>query len=153
MVDVLSAEERVEPRPRKRSRLLVVALVLIGAVAAFLLSGAGRGEEADVPAPVADGAIIAVDSLTVSMADERFPYVRVGFAVVLAEGADEAGVKSRLPLLRDAALTTISSSSAGDLRTPEGLDVLRSLLSEEARRLYPDGEVVRVVLTEVTVQQ
>jgi len=89
--------------------------------------------------------------MTVGLVDDG-ALARVGFALVLAEGADSAAVGNRIQLLQDAALTTISQFTSAELRSTEGLDRLRGELTTRAHEIWVDGEVVRVVLTEVIVQ-
>ena len=76
----------------------------------------------------------------------------MSFALVLAEGADTAVVGNKIQLVQDGALSAIAAFSADVLKTPEGLDLLRGELTAVAHDIYPDGEVMRIVLTEVIVQ-
>lgn len=140
-----------------RRRLLVAGVAVVVAVLGSL-SGLVPGLDAirppadGAPAAPLEGAVVDVASLTASIGAADPGYVRLGFAAVLAEGTDPSSVEARFPLLKDAALTELSRRSLTDLRTPEGMDQLRAALTERARRTYPDGEVVRIVLTELLIQ-
>lgn len=149
-----------EPQKGKLKTILVavIALGIIGAAAyVFLLGGSSTTDEAAAePEPaevaVADGEVIDVATMTVNLAGGSEQYARVGFAVVLSAEADPSAVEARFALLKDAALTRISGYAAADLLSPEGLAGLRLDLTEAAGEVWPDGEVNRVVLTELIVQ-
>lgn len=147
------------PPPRSRRRLLLIAagvaaLALVGA-GAYLFLGSGAPAAAEAPAsppPTEEGAVLEVTTLTANLAGPDLRYARVGFAAVLAADAAPDAVEDRLPLLTDAALTVLGSFSAEDLLASGGRDRLRTELTAQAHDLWPDGEVLRVVLTELTVQ-
>ena len=71
---------------------------------------------------------------------------------MLSADADNGVVGARVPLLRDAALTIMTDFSSAELQTAAGMERLRPSLSERAVELFPDGEVLRAVLTELIVQ-
>ena len=79
-------------------------------------------------------------------------YARITFAVVLPEGGDSAAVGERMPVLKDGVLDVVAGMTAADLVGPQALATLRESLTAKAVEIYPDGEVLRVVLTEVLVQ-
>ncbi len=142
---------------KKKLIIGVVGLVAVAGGAYFFLLGGGGGEPVDPEAAttttvVVEGAVIEAGQLTVNLADEETRYARLNFAVVLAMGADSAVVGERIPLLQDAALSVLTGYTSADLLAADGLDRLRGELSESALEIYADGEVLRVVLTEVIVQ-
>jgi flagellar protein FliL len=142
-------------RPKRRKLLLLVigAVVLagLGAAAAFffLLSD---DEAAAEPPPVVEGEVVEVAQMTLNLAGPQTHYARVSFAAVLEEKADAEKVKLRFPLVKDAVITEVGTFTAEVLRTPEGVEQLRERLTERVVGLYPEGEVVRVVFTELVVQ-
>lgn len=158
-VPAASPDTETPPEKRKRGKLLVILVVVVlaaaGAIGWFALAPrpveAGSVAEPVEPPP-AEGEVVEVATMTVNLADSPGRYVRVGFALVLSEGTDPTAVEARYPLLKDAALTEIGRSSGDELLTPEGVDALRQRLSKRARDVYPDGEALRVVLTELIVQ-
>lgn len=141
----------------------VVALLTVAGGALFFLQlgpfAAAAGEPEPEPTPeVVDGEIVDVGTLTVNVIGAKkgtSDYARVGLAVVLpsdAEATAVADVTAKLPLLRDASITTVAAFQADTLRTPEGHELLRQALSDVADELYGAGTVRRVVLTELIVQ-
>ena len=118
-----------EPEKKGKGKLIGIVggvVVLLGAVY-FLFPGGGGGED-----PVR--------------------YARITFAVVLPEGGDSTVVGDKMPLLKDGVLDVVAGLTAADLVGSSGLDELRASLTAKALEIYPDGEVLRVVLTEVLVQ-
>lgn len=158
MAKTVSAVERdtpevAEARPPRRRRLLLAgaaAVVLVAGAGAFLLGGDG-GDDGAGGQPL-EGDVVEVAQVTANLSGAQLRYARVTFSVVLAEDAVPGDVEGRFPLLQDAALGEIQAFDAERLRTPQGADELRAGLSARARELYPDGQVLRVVLTELLVQ-
>ena len=144
-----------EEKGGKKKLIMMGAPVLVLAVAAYMFMGGGGGETAEAaePPPPVEGAVVAADPITVTMSGDPVRYVKATFALVMEETADRSAVEGKLPLMYDAAISVIGGYDADDLRTPAGLDRLRSDLTERATEdVFPDGEVIRVVLTEVIVQ-
>lgn len=131
----------------------VVVTLAIAAAAFFLLGGSGAdaSEEEEEPVPV-EGAVVDVAEMTLNLAGPTISYAKVSFAAVLLDGVEEATVQGRFALLKDAAISELGTISADSLRTPEGVEELRSRLSARAAAIYPEGEVLRIVLTELVVQ-
>jgi flagellar protein FliL len=148
------------PPAKKRSPLLVlIAVAVILAVvtgATVWTTRADAGEETSTteepPPEPQEGAIVEVADMTANVGGEGMHYAKMAFAVVLEDGVDADEVSERFALLRDAALDELGASSAEGLRSPDGVDDLRDRLTARAGQLYPDGEVMRVVLTELIVQ-
>jgi flagellar protein FliL len=144
--------------PKGKKKLLVLALVAVlaglgGFFAMKMLSPATA--EAATPAsepPPEEGAVLEVAEMTATLAGDTTHLARVGFAVVTAADADPTLVEPKFALLKDAAVDEMAASSAAALITPEGVDDLRARLTARALDIYPDGEVLRVVLTQLVVQ-
>lgn len=147
-----------EQKGGKGKLLAIVALVVVlaGGAAAYVFMGSSGGEAAaEAPAePVApvEGAVIDVTTMTVNLGGGAQQYARVGFAVVLNETAEASVVEGRFALLKDAALTRISTYTAEQLLSPVGMSSLRDDLTAAAQEVWPEGEVLRVALTELIVQ-
>lgn len=156
-----AAPEAGEPAPRRRrGRLLILAAVLAvlvgGGAAWFLTAGASADTDADAdaapPAAVEEGEILEVGTLTTNLGGDRPAYARVGVALVLAADADPTVVEADLALVKDAAITEITRHGADELQGEDGVAALRDGLTSAVGALFEDGQVLRVVLTELLVQ-
>jgi flagellar basal body-associated protein FliL len=54
--------------------------------------------------------------------------------------------------MRDATLTVMTEFDSAELQTADGMERLRQELSSAVVAIFPDGEVIRAVLTELIVQ-
>jgi flagellar protein FliL len=155
MSAVAIAEQTPEevPAPRRRRRGLLLA-----ALAVVLLGGVGGswwylGPAAADEAPVdVDGPIVAVPPMTTTVGQSALHHARVSLAVVLTDGADAEDITPRIPLLQDALLQQMATVSADELRSAEGSAALRDRLSDQARAIWGEDVVRRVILTELLVQ-
>lgn len=146
-------------RARALTPTLIAVAVLGAAFGGFTVAGGLSSEESAVEAESAEeevtepeeGEVVEIGQLTVSLDDSETRYARVGLAVVLDSEAVVEEVEGRFPLLKDAAVLTIADRSPDDLRSREGLEDLKASLSKIAGDIYPDGEVLRVILVEAIV--
>ena len=148
------AEEQEKKGKGKLIAIVAIVVVLGAGAYLFLFSGGGGGEEAATSTTLAQVEGVTIDgaTMTVALGGDDGGYARVSYALVLAETADTAIVGNRVQILQDRALTAILGFEATELSTIEGIDRLRDSLTTFAHEVYPGGEVVRVVLTEVLVQ-
>lgn len=154
MADEETTEAAEEKKDGKKKLIMMGLPVLVLLAAGYMVLGGGGGDEAEAaePPPPVEGAVVAADPITVTMSGDPVHYVKLTFALVMEETADRSAVEGKLPLMYDAAISVVGTYDAEDLRVPAGLDRLRSDLTDRATEVYPDGEVLRVVLTEVIVQ-
>lgn len=139
----------VAPLRRGRGVLVVVLALLLGAGgAAWLLLGAGDSVEEEV----GDGPIVTLEPQTTTLGEQGLHHARIGIAVVLAEGQEPTVVDEHKPLLQDALVAELSTSSGDELRSGAGSAALREALSAHAVRIWGEDVVRRVVLTELLVQ-
>ena len=153
----MTTQDTAPEKKGKGKLFAIIGAVVVagGAGAFFFLGGSGdASEEAAVTTTIApvEGAVVESEEMTVNLADPTPRYARIKFAVVLPEGGDAAAVGNRFPLLKDRVLVILSRFSASDLLASGGLDEVRTHLTEEALDVWPDGEVLRVVVTEMLVQ-
>lgn len=155
MSDEQTTEETAEKTGGKKKLIMIVVpvIVVIAGAAGFFLRG-GDTAEAAVPTtvPIVEGDVIEVDTMTVNLIGEEGRYARVGFAVVLDSTADSGAVGKKMPLMRDATLTVMTDFDSTELQTADGMERLREELSDAVVAIFPDGEVIRAVLTELIVQ-
>lgn len=148
-----------EPAKRGKKKLIIMAAVLLlvlgGGAFGFLkfFSGSAEPEEGAEAASEqpSEGDVLDIATLTSTVAGDA-QLARVGLAVVTTEDALAEDVEAKFPLVKDAAVSELARSDATALRTVEGADDLRARLTKRAKKIYPDGEVVRVLLTELVVQ-
>lgn len=155
MADEIGTEEEEAKKGGKGKLIGIIGgvVVLLGAVY-FLFLGGGGEEEAGVTTTtvVVEGAVIEVDEMTITLTDSPVRYARLKFAVVLPVGGDSAAVGDRLPVLKDAVLEVMSGYAAEDLMGADVLPGIRNQLTDRALEVYEEGQVIRVVLTELLVQ-
>ena len=158
MADEPVAVVEEEPKEGGKGKLIGIiggVVVLLGAVYFLFLGGGGGGEEdagvTTTTVPV-EGPVIEVDEMTITLSDDPVRYARLKFAVVLPEGGDTTSVGDRVPVLKDAVLEVVSGYTAAQLVGPGALSNLREELTASALTVFTEGEVLRVVLTEVLVQ-
>jgi flagellar FliL protein len=105
------------------------------------------------PAPIVEGMgpVLALDSVTVNLADGH--YLKLGLALQLAEGVDETEAKdsSLGSKALDLALDTLSKHSMSELTKPATRDELKSDLGFDVCRQY-DDKVTTVYFTEFVMQ-
>lgn len=158
MADSVAVAAPAGDATEKKSKKLVVIVAAVLAVVAgalgartFLGGGSPDGAAAADPAPQ-EGAVVSVAQMTASLAGAGSHYARIEFAAVLDATADQAAAEAKFPLLKDGALSVLMGFGADELRTVDGADRLREQLTAKAHEIYPDGEVVRIVLTELLIQ-
>jgi flagellar basal body-associated protein FliL len=145
--------EGAEAAPRRRGHKLLLAVLAV-----VLLAGVGGGwwylgpAEADEAPVESDGAIVPVPPMTTTVGESHLHHARVGLGVVLTQDADPEALEPRIPLLQDALLREMATMSAYELRGAEGSAALRARLGDEARAIWGEDVVRRVILTELLVQ-
>ena len=152
----MEAEEQAEaPAKSKKKLIMIVGGVLVLGGGAYMFLGGGGGDvDASVTTTtvIVEGPVVEAEQMTVNLADEGLRYARIKFAVVLPLGGDTAAVGERFPVLKDAVLSVVSGYTADQLLGADSLDRLRSEFTAAAHEVWEDGEVLRVVITEVLVQ-
>lgn len=152
------ADEETGEVVEKKSKMKIIAPIggIVLLAVAYFVFFAGGGEEADeasaTTTTIAEGPVIEADQMTINLADEDPRYARLRFAVVLPLDGDGAAVGERFPILKDAVLDVVNTYTTSDLRAPDILDTLRSEFTAAAHEVWPDGEVIRVLITELLVQ-
>ena len=137
---------------------IIGAVVVVAGAAVYFLFLGGGGEAAEEEAEVAEasepveGAIVESEEMTVNLADNDPRYARIRFAVVLHEGSDQTAVGERFPLLKDRILDVMAGFTADELLADGGIDDVRTQLTSASQDVWPDGDVLRVLVTELLVQ-
>lgn len=142
----------VEPEGKSKKLLLIgaVVILLVAAAAAWFFFLKPSGEE--VPPEPVDGEIVTLEPLTTTLGVDSPSHARVSLAVVLTESADPTVIDARKALLQDALLQEIAVMDADHLRSAEGSDQLRVALTADAKAIWGEDVIRRIVLTELLVQ-
>lgn len=151
------ADEEQAKGGKKKLILIAVPILVVGVAAGFFLGGRGAsadatGQTTTTTLASTEGPVVEVDTMTVNIGGDGTSYARLGFALVLSSDATPETVADKIPLLQDAAIRVMAGFGPDELVTAEGQDRLRAALTEEATSLFPNGEVLRAVLTELIVQ-
>ena len=152
----MAEEAATEEKKSKKKLFMIIGGVAVLGVGYFMFMGGG-GEPVDENAAptttvIVEGAVIEAEQMTVNLADEDPRYARLKFAVVLPEGGDAAAVGERFPMLKDAVLDVVNGYTVADMREPDILDTLREEFTGKALEVWPDGDVLRVLITELLIQ-
>lgn len=141
-------------RPKSKSLILLIALLLLGAGGGIGWRLLSRKSHAD-PKPAMT--IVHLHNFIVNLADtDRPAYLKVGI---------DLGVRSRIkpgedgkahiptPQIRDAILSVLTVYRSGDLLTPEGKTKLKRNLIEVLERKVPALGVRHVYFSDFLVQR
>ena len=141
----------------KKKFIIIGGVVVLAAVGYFMFGGSSAPEEemaAEVDMEPVEGEVIDIGNMTIVLADDgdTLRYARIGLAVVMSEMGDSGVVGTRVSLIQDAAITVISEMTTDELRGAAGARAAREALTQRVLEIFPDGDVVRVVLTEMILQ-
>ena len=149
------ADENKEKGGNKK-KLMIGGGVAAVAIVGYLFLGGGGGDPAAADTTtttiVVEGAVIESDEMTVNLADSTVRYARIKVGLVLPVDGDSTTVGERMPILKDSILGVVGRYDADTLLHPDTLDELRARFTEEANEVWTEGEVLRVVITELLVQ-
>ena len=139
-----SAEDTATPKSRKKMLTLGLAAVLAVAVA-FAGYRMFLGPASAQAAPEA-GAVVALEPITVNLADGH--YLKVGVALQATADAEEEVDGSRA---LDAAIDQFSNMKVAQLSTPAGRRQAKQALVKRLDTAY-EGHVMDVYFTEFVMQ-
>jgi flagellar protein FliL len=156
--------------PAKKSRNLlpaiIIAVALLGAGALMGGKGGGSAAASDTTAEsttttVAEGPVVALEPITLNLADGRF--LKVGLALQLSAeagaasgGGGHGGGEAEDPTAHwakalDEAITVFGTATYDHLIHPEGREAVKTELSHRVEERY-HGEVLGVYFTEFVMQ-
>lgn len=133
-----NTEEEVKGSRKKKMVLALVLAMVLGATGWFFLKPSPPSE------PVA-GAVVSLEPIQVNLAGGH--YLRLGLALQMAEGAEEAEGAKAL----DAAISIFSGREIADLARGQQREELRAELLEHLDAAY-GGDVLGVYFTEFVTQ-
>jgi flagellar protein FliL len=153
------AEEEKQSKSKKSNKSLfivigIIAVALIGGVAAFMLLSGGKGgkveakheEKKDVKT-----ALVALDAFVLNLA-EQGRFLKVTMQFELADAATLPMVNDKIPQLRDAIITLVSSKSSDAVSSPEGKLQLKDELLLRANQSVGKDVFKNLYFTEFVMQ-
>jgi len=117
-------------------------------------SSAAR-EEAAKLAEGKPGQIISLEPMVMNLATlegEKPSFAKLAIAIELSVEKAPAGIDSRMPLVRDAIITTVSSRTMNDVTNPDGKEKLRQQLLASLRQVLGAELVKNVYFTNFVIQ-
>lgn len=154
------AEEAKEKAPKKGNKSLLIVigilvLALAGGVAAYMQFAGGKGKQEEAKnqekKPIAKTALIAIDPFVVNLA-EQGRFLKVTMQFELGDVANQQIVTDKMPQLRDAIITLVSSKSADAVSSPEGKFQLKDDLLLRANQAVGKDIFKNLYFTEFVMQ-
>ena len=155
----VQAEESVQEVPKKGKGkklilIIVIATLLVGGGVAYTFLGgklkktetAETGSKKDKPK-----VLIPLDPFVLNLA-EQGRYLKVSIQLELSDPTSQEAVKSRLPLIRDAVITLVSSKSAESISSPEGKFQLKDELLLRANQAMEKDVFKNLYFTDFVMQ-
>ncbi|HLS73000.1 MAG TPA: flagellar basal body-associated FliL family protein [Actinomycetaceae bacterium] len=134
-----------EPRRRRWRVVLAIAVVLLVAAAGAFFGPRLLADGEDAPAEPEPGAVVAIEPLNVNLAEGR--YLRLGFTVQLAAGADELPAAP----VTDLAIALYSGRTVEEVNDPARRAELQDELATQLTERF-DVEVMAVYYTDFVTQ-
>ncbi|HEY9563737.1 MAG TPA: flagellar basal body-associated FliL family protein [Nocardioides sp.] len=128
------------PKSSKKKTLIIALVVLLA-----LGGGAWQFFLKPAPSEPAPGEVLPLTAIQVNLAGGH--YLRIGLALQLVEGAEEADGSKAL----DAAIEIFSGQKVSTVTDPEERDKLKDELTEAVREAYHE-EVLEVYYTDFVTQ-
>ena len=166
----VEADDELETKKKKKKKssgnlLQVIILVLLVAVLALGGFIAWKLVTLKVPlfsnsmpnavtqAPAKPGIFIAMDNITVNLADtDQSRFLRVKMKIEARDKAAEALIKANNAQIKDLVITILSSKTFNDVRTPQGKFALKEELSYRINQLIGGHPVNDVYFTDFVAQ-
>jgi flagellar FliL protein len=164
------ADVEVEEGGNKKLFIIIgaaVAVVLIGAIAAFMLMGKGdkpqpvaegqpAAESAHAATPVAsDGAstVYSLDPFIVNIYDgQELRYLKVRIEMEMASASVQPELEARLAAIRDAILVVLTTKTLQEIQDVQGKNQLREEILLSVSKIVAQGKVTRIYFTDFVVQ-
>ncbi len=165
--------EAVQAVEKSKGQKIAFKKMVILGLAGFILTGAGLGiaaymgflplplpflsspepAEGKPPTPQPTGPMIKVSPLVINLKDERgrhFVKARIVLEVAQADWAEE--VHSRLPLLIDLIIMTLSDKRLADLRVPTAKEDIKKELRSKFNQALRGEKIRQIYLDEFIYQ-
>lgn len=121
---VQDAPKETKPARQGSKNLIIVVLILLvalggGAAAYVLVFNTGTAESRKEEKKNTKTALIALDPFVLNLS-EHGRFLKVTMQLEIADAAQQQSVAEKIPQLRDAIITLVSSKSAESVSSPEG---------------------------------
>ncbi|MFC3689216.1 flagellar basal body-associated FliL family protein [Aquipuribacter hungaricus] len=153
----VGADDETAPRAGRKKKFvgaLVLLVALLGAGGGgFVMFTGGAGDEAAVeeePEPE-PGAVVALDPVTINLAEGRYLQVGIALQEAMPEGGGEEEEKLDGSHALDILISTLSGRAITDLQSTEQRDAVKADLVEQIGEAY-HGEVYDVYFTSFVMQ-
>lgn len=152
-------ETAQEKAPRKVNKMLfIIAGAVVLALAAgfvtytqFIAKGkSGEGHKKEDAKDV-KAMLVPLDPFVLNLA-EQGRFLKVTMQLELAEASQQQGISDRIPQLRDAIITLVSSKSSESVSTPEGKFQLKDELLLRANQAIGKDVFKNLYFTEFVMQ-
>ena len=165
--------EQPEAGASKKPGLLDNKVIVLGAVVALQLvlavglttmvimpklganqAGASETQLADID-PEEMGVLLSLGEIIVTLKGENsggIRYLRINVDLELVDQGAADLATSRLPILRDTVIVTLSDRSAADLNRPEGMKGLRDELMRRLDERLPGGVLRHIYFSDLVIQ-
>ena len=151
---------------KKKKMMIVGGLVAAAVVYRFVLAPGAEevppealASADEVEEVIPEGEILPVPEMTLNLAPSpgdavgELHYARIGMAVVLQEGVDPVIGGTKIPIVQDVMVDTVSMLTFEELREPGALQELKVEVSRLSREAFGDDPVVaRVIFTSFVIQ-
>jgi len=161
-------QEQQEEQGGGKKKLLIILLVLLllgggGGFAAykFLLSDKSKDEEKDKAEEIVKetqsieqiGIMYDLGSFVVNLADKDADrYLKINIVLEIENEQVRIELEKRLPQIKDAITTLLITKTSEELKTAEGMELLKEEIIKRVNAILPLGGVKNVYFTEFVIQ-
>lgn len=165
------AEENQEQQEKQgggKKKLLIILIVFLllgggGGFAAykFLLSDKSKDEDKDKAEEIVKetqsieqiGIMYDLGSFVVNLADKDADrYLKINIVLEIENEQVRIELEKRLPQIKDAITTLLITKTSEDLKTAEGMELLKEEIIKRVNAILPLGGVKNVYFTEFVIQ-
>lgn len=136
--------------------IIAVAILLIGggATTYFLVLSKPKEEKTEKKeAKQEEGVNFALDPFVVNLTDQGAnKFLKISVQLELASNAVQEKAKAKIPQLRDAVISLLTSKSSDSLMTPEGKLQVKDEINVRANQILGPNSVKNVYLTDFVMQ-
>lgn len=148
--EAVPSDQATGERKGRKNLFVILALLLLAAVAGWYLllgPGAGKGEDAD--GPPEPGEVVALEPITMNLADGRLLKIGLALQLPLAKEGEKEELTGSLAL--DETISFLGRYGYADLVSSDAREAAKAELSVRVSERY-HGEVMQVYFTEFVMQ-